>query len=308
MSIFEAFAKLKEKCSKGRKGKEKPVSEKFFETVRALGKNEILVIPSPTEKVSSPFESKLGGKPYLPRDFVWPTYTDKESGATRHLSFFAQINLSDVRPYDKDGVLPERGTLYFFYECESMRWGFDPDDNGAARVIYLDTSDVLGLEPRDIPSDIAEAYVIPEIAISFEARRSYPSFEELEMHTDLKISRDEYDKALERLGIDTDDFYEGHKLLGYANVIQDEMLTEAERVSRGIDCGGRPYYESVSEQIRADVRRHATDWLLLCQISTVSKGDFEYTFGDCGMLYFYVKRTDLAAWNFENAHFSVQCG
>ena len=31
-------------------------------------------------------------------------------------------------------------------------------------------------------------------------------------------------------------------------------------------------------------------------------------FGDCGMLYFYIRKEDLAARRFDNVHFVLQCG
>lgn len=299
MSIFDIFKK---------KAKVRSFNEELYAAVKALKKNEIVIIPKDKVKVSHPGASKIGGKPYLPSDFVWPTYTDKEENITRPLSFFCQIHLADIKPYDKEGLLPDRGTLYFFYECESMKWGFDAEDRGAARVFYYDTTDVIGLAPRDIPEDIPEDYVIPEIALQFKCGSSYPTFEEFEVYNDLEADFEEYDEVLEKLGINTDEDRECHKMLGYADVIQNEMLTEAERVSRGLYCGDAESYQNIPEDMEADIARRAGDWMLLCQLSTIIKDDFEFMFGDCGMIYFYIKKDDLAAMNFENVHFSVQCG
>ena len=291
MSIFDLF-----------RGK-----RKLYNAVKALEKNEILMTPSRKE-VKHPYDSKIGGKPYLPARFEWPTFTDKADNLTRPLSFFCQIKLSDVKPYDRDGLLPERGMLYFFYECESMRWGFDPDDDGAARVFWFDTSDELGCTPTDIPEGIAQEYIIPEIALEFKARSSYPMFEEFELYNGMEADWDDYDTVLARLGKNIDEDSEDHKLLGYADIIQNEMLTECERISRGLYCGDPESYQSTPENVEEDIARQAGNWTLLLQLSTVSKGDFEFMFGDCGMIYFYIKKDDLAAMRFEKASFSVQCG
>ena len=298
MSFYDIFRK---------KLKGDSVNMSLYKAVQALKKNEIVMIPDEGITVSKPSASKIGGKPYLPADFVWPTFQDEEK-VTRSLSFFCQIKLSDIKPYDKEGLLPDRGTLYFFYECESMRWGFDPKDKGAARVFYIDTADVIGLTPRDIPEDISEVYVIPEIALKFECGSSYPSFEEFEVYSDLETDFKEYDKVLEKLGIDTEEDRECHKMLGYADVIQNEMLTEVERISRGLYCGDAESYKNTPKDVEADIAVHAKEWVLLCQISTIENDDFEFMFGDCGMIYFYIKKEDLASMNFENVHFSVQCG
>jgi uncharacterized protein YwqG len=299
MSFFDA---IKRKLNLGK------CNSELYAAVKALEKNEIVMVPKEKAKVSNPAASKLGGKPYLPADFVWPTYTDKEENVTRPLTFFCQINLSDIKPYDGEGLLPDRGTLYFFYECESMKWGFDPEDKGAARVFYFDTTDVIGLSPMDIPDGISEDYVIPEIALESKRGKSYPSFEEFEVYSDLEADFEEYDEVLERLGIDIDEDRECHKMLGYADVIQNEMLTEVERVSRGLYCGDAESYHSTPEDVKADIAKRAGEWMLLCQLSTIEANDFEFMFGDCGMIYFYIRKSDLVAMNFENVQFSVQCG
>lgn len=307
MSVFDFIFKGKRGVSR-KKHHSKANKKELYNAVIALRKNEIVMLPNEARDVSSPFESKIGGRPYLPADFVWPTYTDKESGITRHLSFFAQINLADIRPYDNEGMLSGDGMLYFFYECESMRWGFDPDDKGAARVFRFVTVDAKEFILHDVPSDIAREYVIPELAISFEARQSYPKFEEFEIYSSLECDISEYDDVLLSLGVSLDTDPDEHKLLGYADLIQDEMLTEAERISRDLYCGSAEGYASTSDEVKSDIKSHAAEWTLLCQISTVAKRNFEYMFGDCGMLYFYIRKSDLADMNFDRVHFSVQCG
>jgi uncharacterized protein YwqG len=93
--------------------------------------------------------------------------------------------------------------------------------------------------------------------------------------------------------------------LGYAKLIQDEMLTECERVTRGIYCGGASPRPTPEEE--ESIRRGAGEWTLLLQLTTLQKGDWEWMWGDCGMLYFYIRKEDLAARRFENAWFSLQC-
>lgn len=296
MSIFDIF--------KRKKKEEKPKIDELVSLAKSLEKNEILM--SVTSGKPGASDSKIGGEPYLPRDFEWPTYTSHDDGETRPLSFFCQVNLSELRVYDKDMVLPTQGMLYFFYECETSLWGFDPEDNGAARVFYYDCTD--GFAPLELPEEIAEEHRIPELAVKFSSRSSYPKYEELDLHCDTSCQWEDYDKALEKLGVDIDCDPEDHKLLGYADIIQNEMLTECERVSRGLYCGDPESYRSTPEEMEQIINQRAKDWTLLMQISTIETDDFEWMFGDCGMLYFYIRKEDLAAKNFENVNFSVQCG
>ena len=125
------------------------------------------------------------------------------------------------------------------------------------------------------------------------------------------IDFEEYYRALRALGIDkeedSDEDIEEHKLLGYADVIQNEMLTECERTHRGLYSGDPESYRDTPEDEEADIAEHAKDWMLLLQLSSIETDDFEFMFGDCGMLYFYIKREDLAAMRFDRIEFSVQC-
>lgn len=295
MSIFDLFKKKKNSV-------EKKDSPDLRALALSLVKNEIVMEVDEDALCVAPDASKLGGKPYLPVDFAWPKFSDE--GEEGHLSFLCQINLEDVKPYDRDDLLPQKGLLYFFYDCEAFRWGFDPEDKGSARVIYFDSTD--GFVPMAWPEDIDEDYIVPEMAVRFKQKKSYPMYEELEIHSDVDCEWEDYDAALEELGVDLDE--ESHKLLGYAHIIQNEMLSECERVSRGRSCGSPEYYKNNPEDEEVAIARSAKDWTLLLQLSTLEKDGFELMWGDCGMLYFYIKKHDLAQKRFENAWFSLQCG
>ena len=287
MSIFDLFKK-----------KSNPVPEGL---VSSLAKNEIVMSVDTDAGAVPPQASKIGGKPWLPRDFQWPVY---ESDEMRPLSFLCQINLEEVKSYDRDGVLPGKGMLYFFYECEAFCWGFDPEDKGCARVFYFE--DIEDFVPTQWPEDIEEDYIVPEMAVRFKSQPSYPNYEELEYHSSMECDWEDYDTALEKLGVDMD--AENHKILGYADIIQNEMLSECERVTRGLYCGDPSGYQDASEDEESAIQRGAKDWILLLQLTTLENEDWEWMWGDCGMLYFYIKRQDLAARRFENAWFSLQCG
>lgn len=251
--------------------------------------------------------SKFGGKPYLPADFSWPTFRGESYDAEfaeRPLSFLCQINLEEVSALDKENILPQKGMLYFFYEMATMLWGFDPDDEGCARVYYYE--DTEGFIPIDIPSDIDDKYVVKEYKLNFSSGRSYPSYEELDCHIDEKLDWDEYDEILEDMGYEIES--ERHKLLGYANLIQGEMLTQCERIARGLYCGDAKSYRETPEDVKNDIKKHAIDWQLLFQMSYIQEKDFEMLFGDCGNLYFYIKKEDLANKNFDKVWLILQCG
>ncbi|MBQ9082949.1 MAG: DUF1963 domain-containing protein [Clostridia bacterium] len=272
--------------------------------LKSLQKNQIRM-DTAHRRVARPDESKLGGNPFLPVGFVWPTFTSKEDNVTRPLSFFCQINLQDITALDTDRMLPERGLLYFFYDTESFCWGFDPTDKGAVQVYYYENTE--GFAPCALPPDVPEESTIPEIALQFTTEPSFPGFEEFECYSDLDVDWEDYDRVLAKLGIDPEAEDEKHKLLGYADLIQGEILTECERARRGLYSGDPESYQRTEADEAAAIHACAKDWVLLLQLSTICARDFEWMFGDCGSLYYYIRKEDLAARRFENAWFSVQC-
>ena len=54
-------------------------------------------------------QSKIGGAPDVPHDFVWPLWKEKPLG------FVAQFDLAEVAPFDLNHELPTSGLLSFFY-------------------------------------------------------------------------------------------------------------------------------------------------------------------------------------------------
>ncbi len=54
-------------------------------------------------------------------------------------------------------------------------------------------------------------------------------------------------------------------------------------------------------------RNSLANWQLLLQLDTVRKDDFELMFGDCGRIYFYIRKDDLKARRFENVWLILQC-
>lgn len=276
--------------------------------INALLKNEITV--SVTDGKPAENESKLGGLPYLPADFKWPYYNGKDYDdvkKNRPLSFLAQIDLERVHPFDKDGALPEKGMLYFFYEIETMKWGYDPEDKGCARVYYFEKTE--GFTALKHPEDLSDEYVLPELGIEFGSGVSLPCYEELDVHTSLygDLDWDEYERVANALGVNTET-NERSKLLGYADLIQGEELTDCEAVSRGIYMGDGKSYQRLTAEQKADIKTHAADWILLFQMSSICDTEPEIMWGDMGNLYFFIKKADLAAGRFDKIRLTLQCG
>ena len=110
------------------------------EKLESLGRNSIQlkIARKETYKLGA---TRFGGKPDVPPDFVWPTYEGESYDHVvkdRPLTFLAQFNCAELAQFDKEHLLPDHGLLSFFYETDTQCWGYDPKDQGCARVYWFE--------------------------------------------------------------------------------------------------------------------------------------------------------------------------
>ncbi len=257
--------------------------------------------------------SKVGGQPHMPAGFVWPRFeaADCEGEvAERPLAFVAQIDLAAAAKFDVDHRLPESGFLYFFYDVISQPWGFEPEDSGGAKVYYYDVS-ADALSVVEFPEDMADEAKIPLSRIDFRVMDELPGYEEFCDLTDTArfgdgFDWDSYDETVERL-IEMQDCEpdEVCKLLGYADLVQGSILYECAKYAEISDVRTGKKWQDMSAEEKAAFHEEERKWVLLAQFGTLSD---EIMFGDCGCIYFYIRREDLAARRFDRTHMSLQCG
>ncbi len=257
--------------------------------------------------------SKIGGLPHLPSGFEWPCYEAEDyegETANRPLSFIAQIDLAAAARSDLDGLLPKSGYLYFFYDIVTQKWGFDPEDEGCARVYYFDApADSLTVTP--LPTELAPEARVPLSVISFETMNELPSYEEFCDLVDTArfgkdFDRDSYDEtvgeSIELLDCAPEEVC---KLPGYADLVQGSMIDECARVTMGLYCGDAESYQKTTAEQKEAVAADAKNRILPAQFGTLSD---EIMFGDCGCIYFYIRKDDLAARRFDRIWLCLQCG
>ena len=86
------------------------------------------------------------------------------------------------------------------------------------------------------------------------------------------------------------------------------MEEECEAVTRGYRQGSPEDYAKIPEEEKSDISEKSKDWILLFQMSTISDDDYELMFGDCGHIYYWIRKEDLMNCNFENTWLILQCG
>jgi len=240
-------------------------------------------------------QSRFGGEPCLPSTIEWP------QGNQRGLSFLGQIYLSELAKVGIKTSLPKQGVLFFFYDSEEQPWGFDPKDIGDRRVIYF-ADEVLCGAQQETDGDVEEFGVR---YLTFEERCSIPfgDLDEIRNHTELSDDDDEaFCDALDEL-IDTFAESPNHQLLGHAQTMQGDMRFDCELVANGIYTGD--LVDEDDPKIKAHVP-NTEDWMLLLQIDSDEDGP-GWMWGDTGMLYFMIRKQDLAEKNFDNVMLKLQC-
>ncbi len=283
------------------------------EYLKSILHNAVLLNREETDEEPALGTSKIGGAPHLPAGFEWPYYESEDYdgvSAKRPLSFIAQLDLSEASSFDTDNMLPKSGYLYFFYDIVTQKWGFDPADKGCARVFYLDVP-AEQLQITALPDGLAEDVRVPLSVVSFDTLDELPAYEELCDLTDTErfgedFDWERYEETIKKLIAFQDcSPEEVCKLLGYADLIQDSMLDECARVTSGIYCGNADSYNNISTEQKSAIAEDARNWTLLAQFGTLSD---EIMFGDCGCIYFYIRKEDLAKRRFDRVWLCLQCG
>lgn len=249
----------------------------------------------------APGPSKFGGGPDLPKDFDWPT--NKE----RPLDFLLQVNLAEISEFNVHRQLPAEGLLSFFYDMEEQPWGYDPKDLDGFRVVYTPASTPLR---KYAVSDKRPDFTLPERSLKFHAMTTLPSFgsranEQLEQESELSDEEsDAYYELVSQIEHEgrPDEDSGNHHLLGHSANIQGDMQLEAQLVTNGLYCGDPSGYEDPRAQA---LETGADDWRLLLQLD--SDDSIEIMWGDCGMLYWWIREEDLKQLRFERVWMSQQC-
>ncbi len=248
--------------------------------VMALGKPAMVY--AETDQAT---ETYTGGSPNLGADYVWP----QKNGTP--LEFMGQVALGPIADLYPDSPLPKTGILSFFYDLtREQAWGFDPKDVGSWRVEFS--------EPKGETPNPTTAF--SKVLLKAERVTSYPS--------------ESHPLVDEIPNVDTfidgwEDIVPNHseaelQILGYPFPIQnDDMDEESAMASSGIYVGDGSRYNS-PEGIAA--RATASDWLLLAQFN--SRESQEIMFGDLGMIYYWIRKQDLAARDFSKVWMVLQCG
>ena len=254
--------------------------------------NSIRLSANPSyETAIQPGQSKIGGAPDLPQGAIWPTL----NGAP--MAFIAQIQLAEAHPYDSAGLLPAEGLLSFFYDATQQTFGADPKDSAGLKVLYLKQPSA-ALQRTDPPPSLPAEGRSRVCSVGFSSELTLPLEPNLDLPS-LAWSDDDqrrYDAALQQVvGAQAHPI---HRLLGHPDTIQDDMRMECQLAANGVtDPDAAP-------QRVAQLAPGANDWLLLLQIDSDPSVGMQWA--NAGMLYFWIRRQDLAQGQFAHVWVVLQ--
>lgn len=252
--------------------------------------------------------SKMGGLPDMLPGAQWPA----KSG--RPLAFLAQLRLETL-PFDHlpDPTGPRSGLISFWYDVAGELWGFDPEDRGAWKVLYVPDSQYTDLVRREFPALETGDGVAERLRQSWGPNEACTVSSFAGMSFDIDAFFDvlpEMDEATEKLIDRLMEIFGGkqgegvHRFFGHPNTIQGDMKVECQLVSNGIYLGNQPP-ESEEPRIE-ELSQHASDWKLLLQLDTDENGP-DWMWGDCGCLYYWIRKQELAEADYENIWGVLQC-
>lgn len=243
------------------------------------------------ERAIVPGESKLAGMPDMPPGVPWPELKGTP------MEFVAQIQLADVHSLRAAAPLPGTGLLSFFYDSSQQTFGDNPNDRLGFKIFYFEQPSS-ALKRIDLPDDLPAEGRARVCSVDFSEETTLPLQPNLEITT-LAWSDDDqekYDAALQELT--SAQKHPIHRLLGHPDTIQDDMRIECQLAANGVaDPGADP-------KKVAQLTPGSNDWILLLQIDTDESIGMRWA--NAGMLYFWIRRQDLAQRRFQNAWVVLQ--
>ncbi len=239
-------------------------------------------------------ETRLGGVPLLAPGATWPS-----SPSGNPQSFLGQLNADEVNARLGAPLLPPHTLLGFFYDWAEQRWGFDPADAGHWQVT---ATPLAGAAP--VPAVPASTESFTAHSVTGLVVRTIPSIDEppVDAVRAEKHWWQRRDPIVDFYGaLENDESVPLHRVFGWPDPVQGPMRLECQLAANGVHHGNPAGVEGARVEALAP---GAADWLLLWQIDTDDALD--WTWGDAGRLYYWIRRQDLAARNFDHVWLVLQ--
>ncbi len=249
-----------------------PFRARFLET-----RQSFIRIKAQAARVTKPWESKVGGAPYLPKGANWPTAPDG-----RDLFFLAQLNFAEMPPLPP---FPTKGIVQFYIGDDDL-YGMDFDDGenpDTFRVLYF-------------PEVVQQESALQTLKALFQEYDLLPHHPEASHPLTFAL-------AEEVVPVTDYQFYQhfGQDFFQQFGAAEWDITAEFGKMVRpqGHKVGGYAYFT------QDDPRRADDPMLLLFQLDSDEPMDLMW--GDMGVGHFFIREKDLMAGNFNRVLYDWDC-
>ncbi|MFX1237082.1 MAG: YwqG family protein, partial [Promethearchaeota archaeon] len=258
-------------------------------------------------------ESKIGGRPDLPKGVKWPKFDGFP------LLFLMQINLSELKELQSNQFTKDKGILFFFYDDYSTGWSLE--EKKCVKVIY--SGDLEKLVRTDFPKKKIKASNYFNNKLSFDSHKiifseaiSLPPangwwyggyydnnyiYQEPDLLKDKNFNNfldnktDAHDFQISLFGYPSYFGCDAHQLgcLLFSN--KRDPFEFEHKADRGMT-------DEEIKELEA-LEKKAGEWTLLLQVCSdddLNGYDVGWQWGDAGILYFWIREEDLKQNNFNN--------
>ncbi|MGN1227745.1 MAG: DUF1963 domain-containing protein [Christensenellales bacterium] len=277
------------------KSQEIEITKDEWKNLQSIMEKSAIYFTSQTEKSFN----KIGGKPNLPNDLDWPTCNGTP------LSFIAQIDLSTLP--QNNGIIPNTSGAIFIFGILVNDCFFGDEENGqqAYKLLY---SQNINAKERNFPKKLDKEaqyeanYITPQNIIKELPETVGYGFELKNVNlTDKSIDNyNEYYEAYINKQNTLANLKENETLKfgGYETPMQSKGRLMYNNKFAKHDTGANDLANNIAEN----------DWILLCEIKSNKDKNENMYIGDAGIIYVYIKQSDLINCNFENVFIEMQCG
>ena len=259
--------------------------------IDALAKSSIRLVTTAVDETTLEIgTSKIGGTPDVPLNFTWPEWKGLPQ------SFIAQIRLEDAHSYDVDGVLPEQGMLWFFYDAQQETYGADTADKGGWSVLFAEQP--AQLQRSTIPTTLPTSSQFHACSLAFASEVTLSLQPHLEL-TNFDWTDEEqqkYETFIATFPTPEDRAAIHNRLLGNPETLQDDMRSQCQLASNGITDSSDPK--------AAESAKEALEWQLLLQVDSDEHAGMRWA--STGLIYYWIKKADLQARHFDASWLVLQ--
>lgn len=261
--------------------------EPYQQKIAATLKPTILMKLAPSDELS-PWQSKVGGIPYLPQGTVYPNNADGVP-----LSLLAQINFAELPEND---VYPKQGIVQFYIDIHDDLMGINFDDQRdqtGFKVLYFEhviQDPAQLITPEIILDDDTSSPVNGQYCIAFEMSAQYISLADQQFAPKLLGVEDlySYEDQFEGEG----DFYED-----FLDVYEQNVSQAGHRL------GGYPYFTQSDPRYTEEM----ADYVLLLQLDSEENQHVSILWGDLGVGNFFIHPEDLKNKDFSKVLYNWDC-